>query len=45
MMEEKDRIKIIVGIVSGLVFVIGVGIGIQLYESTTQSEQKEQVNF
>lgn len=45
MMEEKDRVRIVVGIVAGIVFIIGFGIGIELYLSTSENDKEERINL
>ncbi len=44
-MEEKDKVKIVVALAAGLIFVIGFGIGVQLYESTSPSDRGRQTSI
>ena len=42
-MSDKD-IKVIAGIVAGFVFIIGFGIGIELYSSNSQGDRQDKLD-
>ena len=42
-MEQKNIVEIVLCITIGLVFIIGFGIGVQLYESTPQGDRQDRL--
>ena len=44
-MKSQDEVKIIVAIACGLVFIIGFGIGIQLYSTTSRNNQESKIEL
>lgn len=44
-MNDRNNLKIAVSIAAGVVFIIGFGIGVNLYSSTSENNKQEQINL